>query len=98
VTNPANQPVTSAASVKPGGRLRLHFGDGEVDAVAQAGGGAVAEAGSGAVAEAGSGAVAQTGGGAVTRAGGGASGKAVAQAGGGSPRPRPPVVQERLDL
>jgi exodeoxyribonuclease VII large subunit len=98
VTDPANQPVTSAASVKPGGRLRLHFGDGEVDAVAQAGGGAVAEAGSGAVAEAGSGAVAQTGGGAVTRAGGGASGKAVAQAGGGSPRPRPPVVQERLDL
>jgi exodeoxyribonuclease VII large subunit len=37
VTNPAGQPVTSAASVKPGGRLRLHFGDGEVDAVAQGG-------------------------------------------------------------
>jgi exodeoxyribonuclease VII large subunit len=35
VTNPAGQPVTTAASVKPGGRLRLHFGDGEVDAVAQ---------------------------------------------------------------
>jgi exodeoxyribonuclease VII large subunit len=35
VTNPAGQPVTSAASVKPGGKLRLHFGDGEVDAVAQ---------------------------------------------------------------
>ncbi|HEY2132554.1 MAG TPA: exodeoxyribonuclease VII large subunit [Acetobacteraceae bacterium] len=35
VTNPANQPVTSAAAVKPGGRLRLHFGDGQVDAVAQ---------------------------------------------------------------
>jgi exodeoxyribonuclease VII large subunit len=39
VTNPAGQPVTSAASVKPGGRLRLHFGDGEVDVVAQGGGG-----------------------------------------------------------
>jgi exodeoxyribonuclease VII large subunit len=35
VTNQAGQPVTSAAAVKPGGRLRLHFGDGEVDAVAQ---------------------------------------------------------------
>jgi exodeoxyribonuclease VII large subunit len=35
VTTPAGQPVTSAAAVKPGGRLRLHFGDGEVDAVAQ---------------------------------------------------------------
>ena len=35
VTNPAGQPVTSAASVKPGGKLRLHFGDGTVDAVAQ---------------------------------------------------------------
>ncbi|MEA2770405.1 MAG: exodeoxyribonuclease large subunit, partial [Acetobacteraceae bacterium] len=37
VTTPAGQPVTSAASVKPGGRLRLHFGDGQVDAVAQGG-------------------------------------------------------------
>ena len=37
VTNPAGQPVTTAAAVKPGGRLRLHFGDGEVDAVAQGG-------------------------------------------------------------
>jgi exodeoxyribonuclease VII large subunit len=37
VTTPAGQPVTSAASVKPGGRLRLHFGDGEVEAVAQGG-------------------------------------------------------------
>jgi exodeoxyribonuclease VII large subunit len=37
VTTPAGQPVTSAAAVKPGGRLRLHFGDGEVDAVAQGG-------------------------------------------------------------
>ena len=37
VTTPAGQPVTSAASVRPGGRLRLHFGDGEVDAVAQGG-------------------------------------------------------------
>jgi exodeoxyribonuclease VII large subunit len=35
VTNPAGQPITSAAAVKPGGRLRLHFGDGEVNAVAQ---------------------------------------------------------------
>ena len=35
VTTPAGVPVTSAASVKPGGRLRLRFGDGEVDAVAQ---------------------------------------------------------------
>jgi exodeoxyribonuclease VII large subunit len=39
VTTPAGQPVTSAASVKPGGRLRLHFGDGEVEAVAQGGSG-----------------------------------------------------------
>jgi exodeoxyribonuclease VII large subunit len=38
VTNPAGLPVTSAASVKPGGKLRLHFGDGEVDAIAQGGG------------------------------------------------------------
>ncbi|MDR3533005.1 MAG: exodeoxyribonuclease VII large subunit [Rhodopila sp.] len=37
VTTPAGQPVTSAASVKPGGKLRLHFGDGEVDAVAEGG-------------------------------------------------------------
>jgi exodeoxyribonuclease VII large subunit len=37
VTSPAGQPVTTAASVKPGARLRLHFGDGEVDAVAQGG-------------------------------------------------------------
>ena len=37
VTDPAGQPVTSAASVKPGNRLRLQFGDGEVDAVAQGG-------------------------------------------------------------
>ena len=39
VTTPAGQPVTSAASVKPGGKLKLHFGDGEVDAVAQGGAG-----------------------------------------------------------
>ena len=39
VTTPAGLPVTSATSVKPGNRLRLHFGDGEVDAVAQGGGG-----------------------------------------------------------
>ncbi len=37
VTNPAGVPVTSAAAVKPGGKLRLHFGDGEVDAVAHGG-------------------------------------------------------------
>jgi exodeoxyribonuclease VII large subunit len=37
VTNPAGRPVTTAASVKPGGKLRLHFGDGEVDAIAQGG-------------------------------------------------------------
>ena len=37
VTTPKGQPVTSAASVKPGGKLRLHFGDGEIDAVAQGG-------------------------------------------------------------
>ncbi len=35
VTTPAGQPITTAASVKPGNRLRLHFGDGEVDATAQ---------------------------------------------------------------
>ena len=39
VTTPAGQPVTSAASVRPGGKLKLHFGDGEVDAVAQGGAG-----------------------------------------------------------
>ena len=39
VSNPAGQPITSAAAVKPGGRLRLQFGDGEVDAVAQGGAG-----------------------------------------------------------
>jgi exodeoxyribonuclease VII large subunit len=38
VTTPAGLPVTSALAVKPGGRLRLHFGDGDVDAVAQGGG------------------------------------------------------------
>ncbi len=37
VTDPAGVPVTSAAAVKPGGRLRLRFGDGQVDAVAQGG-------------------------------------------------------------
>jgi len=37
VTTPAGVPVTTAASVKPGGKLRLHFGDGEVDAVAHGG-------------------------------------------------------------
>ncbi len=35
VTDPAGHPVISAASVKPGNRLRLLFGDGPVDAVAQ---------------------------------------------------------------
>jgi exodeoxyribonuclease VII large subunit len=38
VTTPAGVPVTSATAVKPGSRLRLHFGDGDVDAVAQGGG------------------------------------------------------------
>jgi exodeoxyribonuclease VII large subunit len=37
VTNPAGRPITTAASVKPGGKLRLHFGDGQVDVVAQSG-------------------------------------------------------------
>jgi exodeoxyribonuclease VII large subunit len=37
VTTPAGVPVTSALAVKPGGRLRLHFGDGDVDTVAQGG-------------------------------------------------------------
>ena len=35
VTTPAGHPIISAAAVKPGGKLRLHFGDGDVDAVAQ---------------------------------------------------------------
>ncbi len=35
VTTPAGLPVTSAASVKPNGKLRLHFADGAIDAVAQ---------------------------------------------------------------
>ena len=35
VTDPAGDPVTSAAAVKPGARLRLRFGDGQVDTVAQ---------------------------------------------------------------
>ena len=39
VTDPAGHPVVSAASVKPNARLRLRFGDGEVDAVAQGAGG-----------------------------------------------------------
>ena len=39
VTNPAGRPITTAASVKPGNKLRLHFGDGEVDVTAQGGGG-----------------------------------------------------------
>ena len=39
VTTPTGQPITAAASVKPGGKLRLHFGDGEIDAVAQGGSG-----------------------------------------------------------
>jgi exodeoxyribonuclease VII large subunit len=39
VTDPAGHPVVSAASVKPNARLRLRFGDGEIDAVAQGRGG-----------------------------------------------------------
>jgi exodeoxyribonuclease VII large subunit len=38
VTTPSGQPVTSAAKVKPNARLKLRFGDGEVEAVAQGGG------------------------------------------------------------
>jgi len=38
VTDPAGHPVISAASVRPGNRLRLLFGDGPVDAVAQGSG------------------------------------------------------------
>jgi exodeoxyribonuclease VII large subunit len=38
VTDPSGTPVVSAAAVKPGGKLRLRFGDGQVDAVAQGGG------------------------------------------------------------
>ncbi len=45
VTDPAGAPVTSAAAVKPGGRLRLRFGDGQVDAVAQGGGSRARKAG-----------------------------------------------------
>ncbi|HVY16308.1 MAG TPA: exodeoxyribonuclease VII large subunit [Rhodopila sp.] len=37
VTNPEGQPVTAAKQVKANDRLRLHFGDGEVDTVAQGG-------------------------------------------------------------
>jgi exodeoxyribonuclease VII large subunit len=37
VTNQAGQPVTSAASVKPGNRLHLQFSDGQVDAIAEGG-------------------------------------------------------------
>jgi exodeoxyribonuclease VII large subunit len=37
VTNQAGQPVTSAASVKPGNRLHLQFSDGHVDAIAEGG-------------------------------------------------------------
>jgi exodeoxyribonuclease VII large subunit len=50
VTTPSGVPVTAAASVKPGNRLRLHFGDGEVDAIAQGGqaGGAASAAQGGA--------------------------------------------------
>jgi exodeoxyribonuclease VII large subunit len=36
VTDTTGHPVTTAASVRPNARLRLRFGDGEVDAVAQA--------------------------------------------------------------
>nr|WP_294527199.1 exodeoxyribonuclease VII large subunit [uncultured Rhodopila sp.] len=39
VTDPAGHPVVSAASVKPNARLKLRFGDGEVEAVAQGSGG-----------------------------------------------------------
>jgi exodeoxyribonuclease VII large subunit len=35
VTTPAGQPVTAARQVKPNDALRLHFGDGEIDATVQ---------------------------------------------------------------
>ncbi|MBS0643534.1 MAG: exodeoxyribonuclease VII large subunit [Proteobacteria bacterium] len=37
VTDPSDHPITSAAAVKPAAKLRLHFGDGKVDAVAAGG-------------------------------------------------------------
>jgi exodeoxyribonuclease VII large subunit len=37
VTDPVGHPITTAAAVKPHAKLQLHFGDGKVDAVAQAG-------------------------------------------------------------
>jgi exodeoxyribonuclease VII large subunit len=37
VTDPAGAPITHAASVKPGTRMRLRFGDGEVGATADGG-------------------------------------------------------------
>ena len=35
VTDPSGQPVTTAAQATPGARLRLRFGDGAADVVAQ---------------------------------------------------------------
>jgi exodeoxyribonuclease VII large subunit len=37
VSDPAGHPLTSAAAVKPGARLRLRFADGEVGAAADGG-------------------------------------------------------------
>ena len=37
VTNSAGVPITNAANVKPGAKMRLHFADGEVAATADGG-------------------------------------------------------------
>jgi exodeoxyribonuclease VII large subunit len=37
VTSPAGVPITQAASVKPGARMRLRFADGEIGATADGG-------------------------------------------------------------
>jgi exodeoxyribonuclease VII large subunit len=37
VTDPAGAPITQAAGVKPGARMRLRFADGEVKATADGG-------------------------------------------------------------
>jgi exodeoxyribonuclease VII large subunit len=37
VSDPAGHPLTSAAAVKPGARLKLRFADGEVGATADGG-------------------------------------------------------------
>ena len=37
VSDPAGHPLTSAAAVRPGTKLRLRFADGEVGAIAEGG-------------------------------------------------------------